>query len=81
MYGLIDIQRNLNDSANKGLEHTANLERNREMAGDQLRAQKKQNQMSAAGQGAAMGFMMTGGNPAGALIGGAGGFLVGSLFS
>ena len=79
MYGLIDIQRNLNDSANKGLEHTANMERNREMAGDQLRAQKKQNQMSAAGTGAAMGFMA--GGPAGALIGGAGGFLVGSLFS
>ena len=79
MYGLIDIQRNLNDSANKGLEHTANMERNREMAGDQLRAQKKQNQMSGAGTGAALGFMA--GGPAGALIGGAGGFLVGSLFS
>src|SRR5690606_5884411 len=55
------------------------MERNREMAGDQLRAQKKQNQMSAAGTGAAMGVMA--GGPAGALVGGAGGFLVRSPFS
>lgn len=79
MYGLIDIQRNLNDSANKGLEHTANMERNREMAGDQLRAQRKQNQMSGAGTGAAIGTMIMPG--AGTLIGAGAGFLFGSLFS
>lgn len=71
MYGLVDIQRSIDDSANNGIEKAASLEKNREMANDQLDMQDNINKKSAIGQGVGMGVMIgSAGGPAGMLLGG-----------
>jgi hypothetical protein len=85
MYGLVDIQRSLDDSAKNGIERAASLEKNREMANDQLDMQDDVNKKSSIGQGAGMGAMigMAGGPAgmvAGAVIGAGAGYLVHEFF-
>ena len=85
MYGLVDIQRSIDDSANNGIEKAASLEKNREMANDQLDMQDNINKKSAIGQGVGMGVMIgsAGGPPGmllGGMIGGGAGYLTHEFF-
>ena len=71
MYGLVDIQKSIDDSSNNGIERAANLEKTREMANDQLDMQDDVNKKSAIGQGVGMGVMIGAvGGPAGMVLGG-----------
>ena len=49
MYGLIDIQRDMDDSAKAGLQEAANLESERKKAKEAIKAQQKQTNMQMAG--------------------------------
>jgi|TARA_R110002033_G_scaffold170862_2_gene214588 hypothetical protein len=78
MYGLVDIQRSIDDSAKQGIRNAAQLEQNREASNDALKAQDKINQKNSIAQGAGMGFMM--GGPVGAVLGAGAGYLVHDFF-
>lgn len=83
MYGLVDIQRNLDDNAKKGIQHAAGLEKNRKQANDQMKAQKQINKKNSIAQGAGTGAAigMAAGNPvAGAVIGAGVGYLTHKFF-
>lgn len=70
MYGLLDIQKSIDDSANNGIEKAASLEKSREMANDQLDMQDDVNKKNAIGQGAGTGAMIgMAAGPGGALLG------------
>jgi hypothetical protein len=70
----------------QGMQKAARLGLEREMANDQLKAQKKQTQMSMAGSGMAAGAQIGGafggvyGAAAGAVIGGVAGYFGADLF-
>lgn len=78
MYGLVDIQRSIDDSAKQGIRSAAQLEQNRDASNDALKAQDKINQKNSIAQGAGMGFMM--GGPVGAVLGAGAGYLVHDFF-
>ena len=78
MYGLVDIQQSIDDSAKQGIRNAAQLEQNREASNDALKAQDKINQKNSIAQGAGMGFMM--GGPVGAVLGAGAGYLVHDFF-
>lgn len=78
MYGLTDIQRNLDDSAKNGIRHAAQLEQNREANDDAMKAQDQINKKNSVATGAGIGFMV--GGPAGAGIGAGVGYLTHSFF-
>ncbi len=84
-YGLLDIANQTRREALEGLGSTAQLETQRETANQQLKAQKKQGQMSmigvGAGTGAAIGATYgAAGGPIGMGIGAAAGLLASSFF-
>lgn len=76
-YSIMDMGRSTKSQATNSLNTLADMEQSREIANDQIDAQKKQSQMGGAATGATMGFMM--GGHVGAGIGGAIGLLAGSL--
>lgn len=78
MYGLVDIQRDLDGSATNGIQHAAALEQNRKSAKDAMKAQELTNKKNSIAQGAGMGFMV-GGAP-GAVAGAGIGYLVHEFF-
>lgn len=73
MYGLVNIQRDLDASANQGFEHAAALESSREQAWNDIKAADENSRKNAIGMGAGIG--MAAGGPPGALIGAAAGYL------
>lgn len=76
-YSIMDIGRSTKSQATNSLATLADMEQNREIANDQIDAQKKGSQMSGTASGAMIGMSV--GGPMGAAIGGAVGFLAGSL--
>lgn len=84
-YGLVDIQRSLDNSAKLGLKDAANLEKQREQAWEQIEqaddASLKSSVGMGIGTGATIGMTIgPGGAVAGALIGGAAGYLTHKFF-
>lgn len=84
-YGLLDIANQTRREALDGLNSSSQLETQRESANQQLKAQKKQGQMSmigvGAGTGAAIGATYgAAGGPLGMGIGAAAGLLASSFF-
>jgi hypothetical protein len=76
-YSIMDMGQSTKSQATGSLNTLADMEQNREIANDQIDAQKKQAQMSGVASGAMIGFSV--GGPVGAAIGGSVGFLAGSL--
>lgn len=72
MYGLVDIQRSIDDSAENGIESTARLETNREQADDALKIQDNINKKNSIAQGMGAGATIgMAAGPGGALVGAA----------
>lgn len=80
-YGLIDIQRSLDNSAEQGIRHAANLEKQRDQTNMELDQADDASRKSAIGQGAGMGASigMVAGGPGGAVVGAGIGGLTGYL--
>lgn len=76
-YSIMDMGRSTKSQATNSLNTLADMEQNREIANDQIDAQKKQAQMSGVASGAMVGFTV--GGPVGAGIGAGIGLLAGSL--
>ena len=76
-YSIMDMGRSTKSQSKQSLNTLADMEQNREIANDQIDAQKKSSQMSGVATGAMVGFSM--GGPMGAAVGGFVGLLGGSL--
>lgn len=74
MYGLLDIQRDLDNSAEQGFEHAAAMENRRKQAWEEIKAADDASMKNAIGMGAGIGFA-TGAGPVGAGVGAAVGYL------
>ncbi|MBM96026.1 MAG: bacteriocin [Oceanospirillaceae bacterium] len=73
-YGLVNVQRGLDQEAKAGLADAAALEQQRKMTNDQLEQADKAGQMNAVATGAGLGFAV--GGPVGAGVGAAAGYLM-----
>ena len=80
-YGLIDIQRSLDSSAEQGIRHAASLEKQRDQTNMELDQADDASRKSAIGQGAGMGASigMVAGGPGGAVVGAGAGATIGYL--
>jgi len=80
-YSIMDMGRSTKSQATNSLNTLADMEQSREIANDQIDAQKKQSQMGGATTGAMMGYVMAGsaGGPMGMAIGAGIGLLAVSL--
>ncbi|MFL0806739.1 MAG: hypothetical protein K6L60_05580 [Oceanobacter sp.] len=73
-YGLVNVQRGLDQEAKAGLADAASLEQQREMTNDQLEQADKAGKMNSMATGAGLGFAV--GGPVGAGVGAAAGYLL-----
>jgi len=78
-YGLLQAGMENRDQAMNAMSQVAQMDKQRTATNDAMKQQKKASAVSSAASGAAMGFMMSGGNPIGALIGGGIGLLGSSM--
>lgn len=78
MAGLITVGRQYEQQATSGLQRAESMANAREQTGENLKADEKQQKMSAVGTGAAMGMMV--GGPMGAAVGAGIGLLASSIF-
>lgn len=72
-YGLVDIQRDLDSSANQGLEHAAAMEGQRKQAWQEIKQADDASRKNAIAMGTGAGFMV--GGPVGAVAGAGIGYL------
>lgn len=78
MAGLMDLKSMMQSEAISGTGKSEAMKQEREMIGEQMDVQSKQQTMSAVGSGAMIGASV--GGPVGAVIGAGVGFLADSLF-
>lgn len=77
-YGLVNMQRTLEQQAKQGLQHSAQLEQQREATNDRLEEADKAGRMNSTATAAGLGFMV--GGPVGAAVGGAAGYVLYDFF-
>ena len=78
--GLIGLGLAGKRSAMQGINASAQLQRARENANVENRINEQQQRGAMMGQGAGLGFMLSGGNPLGAAAGAAAGYLLSAIF-